>query len=327
MNKSNSTKASAPQRSGVERKRKLGKGLGALLGESKREEPLVRGGASVGVADQGDENAASDTLLKTLSVAKIDPLPGNPRKHFDEAALVELAASIASRGVIQPIIVRPKGAGRYQLVAGERRWRAAQKARLHEIPALVRDLSEREVIALALIENLQREDLNPVEEARAYQRLSEGEGMTQAEIASMVEKSRSHVANLQRLLGLPDKVLDLVEMGQLSMGHARALIGQQDAQKLAERAVNDNLSVRDIEKLVRQAAKGLSQGGGAITKPANANEENADIAAVQRHLEEFLGLNVRIRADTDPRSGAVTIQYGSLDQLDMLCQRLTGGDF
>ena len=215
MSKSDPIKFTAPPRSAADRKKKLGKGLGALLGETKREEPLVRGGASGGEVRGGDMGSASDSPLKSLSVAKIEPLPGNPRKHFDEAALEELAASIASRGVIQPIIVRPKGAGRYQLVAGERRWRAAQRARLHEIPALVRDLSEREVMALALIENLQREDLNPVEEARAYQRLSEDEGMTQAEIARMVEKSRSHVANLQRLLGLPGAVLDWVVVGEL----------------------------------------------------------------------------------------------------------------
>ena len=196
---------SVPPRTPADRKKKLGKGLGALLGETKREEPLVQadGGPNDGDAAQTAENTggSGDSALKSLPIASIQPLPGNPRKHFDEAALEELAASIASRGVIQPIIVRPRGKGRYQLVAGERRWRAAQKARLHQIPAIVRELSEREVMALALIENLQREDLNPVEEARAYQRLADDEGMTQAEIARMVEKSRSHVANIQRLLG------------------------------------------------------------------------------------------------------------------------------
>ena len=315
---------SVPQRGPADRKKKLGKGLGALLGETKREEPLVRGEKTEATnsALSGSANE-TDSPLNSLSIASIEPLPGNPRKHFDEATLEELAASIAKRGVIQPIIVRPHGAGRYQLVAGERRWRAAQKARLHEIPALVRDLDEREVMALALIENLQREDLNPVEEARAYQRLSDDEGMTQAEIARMVEKSRSHVANIQRLLGLPEAVLDLVEAGRLSMGHARALIGHEDAATLARQAVSDNLSVREIEKLVRKVAKSVKDANAAADLPAGAD---ADIVAVQRHLEEYLGLNVRIKADKDPRSGAVTIKYGSLDQLDMLCQRLTGGD-
>jgi ParB family chromosome partitioning protein len=319
---------SVPQRSPADRKKKLGKGLGALLGETRREEPLVAPSPNGQAGAPTTAGAAANTSpLKTLAVSSIEALPGNPRKHFDEAALDELAASIAARGVIQPIIVRPLENGRrYQLVAGERRWRAAQKARLHDIPALVRDLDDREVMALALIENLQREDLNPVEEARAYQRLADDEGMTQAEIARMVEKSRSHVANIQRLLGLPERVLDLVEEGKLSMGHARALIGQDDATKLARQAVNDNLSVREVERLVREAAKGEAN---SATAPAQRapSPEDADIAAVQRHLEEFLGLKVRIKADSDPRSGAITIRYATLDQLDLVCQRLTGGDF
>lgn len=313
---------SVPARSAADRKKKLGKGLGALLGEAKREEPLVRSDEEEGGGVASSGQSASESLLKMLSISAIEPLPGNPRKHFDGAALDELAASIASRGVIQPIIVRPIDNGKYQLVAGERRWRAAQKAQLHEIPALVRNLDEREVMALALIENLQREDLNPVEEARAYQRLSDEEGMTQAEIARMVEKSRSHVANIQRLLALPAAVLDLVEDGRLSMGHARALVGQEDASNLAKKAVNDNLSVREIEKLVRQLSKSQNAKEKISANPA----ENADIVAVQRHLEEFLGLNVRIKADSDPRSGSITIKYGTLDQLDLVCQRLTGGD-
>lgn len=321
---------SVPQRAPGDRKKKLGKGLGALLGETKREEPLVTQTSNkkqgVSAKSTSESEIASESPLKSLPIASIEPLPGNPRKHFDESALEELAASIATRGVIQPVIVRPAPKGRYQLVAGERRWRAAQKARLHEMPALVRELSDREVMALALIENLQREDLNPVEEARAYQRLADEEGMTQAEIARMVEKSRSHVANIQRLLGLPETVLDLVEGGKLSMGHARALVGQEDAASLAKKAVNDNLSVREIEKLVRKVAKAV-KGEVGTDAPVAPPSENADIVAVERHLEEFLGLKVRIQSDSDPRSGAITIKYGSLDQLDLVCQRLTGGDF
>ncbi|WP_427966049.1 ParB/RepB/Spo0J family partition protein [Altererythrobacter sp.] len=316
---------SVPHRSASDRKKKLGKGLGALLGESRREEPLVRREIT-GAAETGSETGDyRNSALTSLEIASIEPLPGQPRKRFDEASLNELAASISARGVIQPVIVRPRGQGRYQLVAGERRWRAAQKAQLHEIPALVRDLDDREVMALALIENIQREDLNPVEEARAYHRLSEEEGMTQAEIARMVEKSRSHVANLQRLLQLPDQVLDMVEENRLSMGHARALIGQEKALELARRAVNDNLSVREVEKLARNGgadAAGRAKAGQSSREPA----KDADIAAVQAHLEEFLGMNVRIKTDADPRSGAVTIRYRTLDQLDLICQRLTGGD-
>jgi ParB family transcriptional regulator, chromosome partitioning protein len=221
------------------------------------------------------------------------------------------------------VIVRPLPGGSYQLVAGERRWRAAQKAQLHEIPALVRDLSEREVMALALIENLQREDLNPIEEARAYHRLAEDEGLTQAEIARMVDKSRSHVANLQRLLSLPGLVIELVEEGRLSMGHARALVGVEDALALAETAIARQLSVREVEKLVRR--RSATPPTPRLARTGRDLGDAADIAAVQSHLEEFLGLSVRINADADPRSGAVTIRYRTLDQLDLICQRLTGG--
>ena len=309
-------------RGGADKPRRLGKGLGALMGETRREEPLVRrDDAPVEVA-----SVAGASPLRMLPLASIKPLPGNPRKYFDETALEELAASIATRGVIQPIIVRPHPEGQgYQLVAGERRWRAAQKARLHEIPALVRTLTDREVMALALIENLQREDLNPVEEARAYHRLSEDEGMIQADIARMVEKSRSHVANMMRLMSLPGPVLDLVEQGKLSAGHVRALIGREDAVQIAEIAVAEGLSVRDIEVLTRKPAKPDSA---APARQGHAEPaENADILAVQHHLEEFLGLGVKIKPEADPRKGTITIRYTTLDQLDLLCQRLTGGEF
>ncbi len=239
------------------------------------------------------------------------------------AALDELAESIATRGVIQPIIVRPQGNNSYQLVAGERRWRAAQRAQLHEIPALIRDLGDREVMALALIENLQRQDLNPIEEARAYHRLAEQEGLTQAEIARMVDKSRSHVANLQRLLALPEDVMTLVEDGRLSMGHARALIGAPNAGDIARSAVERQLSVREVERLVRRQAE--PRRAPRQSRHARDGADAADIAAVQSHLEEFLGMAVRINADADPRSGAVVVRYRTLDQLDLICQRLTGG--
>jgi ParB family chromosome partitioning protein len=306
-------------------KRGLGRGLGALLGEVRREEPLV---ALPSESDTGSADSVAPTLarrtdgLANLPVAAIEPHPGQPRRHFDEAALEELAASIATRGVIQPVIVRPLAGGRYQLVAGERRWRAAQRAQLHEIPALVRNLEERDVMALALIENIQREDLNPVEEARAYQQLGEREDLPQAEIARMVGKSRSHVANMQRLLSLPRAVLEHLEAGRLDMGHARALVGREDAEALAQRAVDEKLSVRDVEKLARRGETSrIRRQARESSDPA----KDADIAAVQNHLEEFLGLPVRIAADTDPRSGAVTIRYRTLDQLDLICQRLTGG--
>ena len=310
---------SVPQSTAARRKPPaLGRGLEALLGEVRREEPLVVGSPSpAAIADVVDGGLAQ------LAVASIEPDPEQPRRFFDDTALDELAASIAARGVIQPVIVRPLGAGRYRLVAGERRWRAAQRAQLHEIPALVRNLSDREVMALALIENLQREDLNPIEEARAYHRLAESEGMTQAEIARMVDKSRSHVANFQRLLSLPEPVIALVERGALSMGHARALIGCDDAVALAEDAAARQLSVREVEQLVRRKTRD----GGSTPRRARSDRqtaETADILAMQNHLEEFLGLSIKINVDADPTSGSVTIRYRTLDQLDLICSRLTG---
>lgn len=310
-------------------KRKLGRGLGALLGETHREEsvaPSEGGTALSSAAGQGEGGAgAPRSGLASIPVARIEPLPGQPRQIFDDEALDDLARSIAQRGVIQPVIVRPlERKGRYQLVAGERRWRAAQRAKLHEIPAIIRDLDQREVMAIALIENIQREDLNPIEEARAYQHLADEEGMSQAEIAELVDKSRSHVANHQRLLALPEKVIAYVERGQLSMGHARALIGHDAAEMLAEEAVTRNLSVRDVEKRVR--SKAGTSGRAPTAKPGRSgSHESEDIAAVERHLEEFLGMSLKIKPDADPSSGAITIRYKTLDQLDLLCQRLTGG--
>lgn len=312
-------------RSAADRKKKLGKGLGALMGETRREEPLVAGGGPKGTATAVSRETSSTDGLSSIPVASIEPLPGQPRTHFDDDALAELAASISQRGVIQPIIVRPIAGGRYQLVAGERRWRASQKARLHEIPAIVRDLDKREIMAIALIENLQRVDLNPIEEARAYRKLADEEGLSQSDIATMVDKSRSHVANLQRLLVLPDEVIDLVEGGKLSMGHARALIGNDDAVALAKSAVSQSLSVREVEQLAKGEGATPTKTGKA-RPPSRDPVKDADIAAVQRHLEEFLGLSVRIKTDTDPRTGLVTIRYKTLDQLDLICQRLTGGD-
>ncbi len=272
----------------------------------------------------GNVETAPTSGLASLPLSDITPLPGQPRQKFDDDALKELAGSIAARGVLQPVIVTRADGGKYRLVAGERRWRAAQIAKLQRIPAIVQDLSEADIMAIALIENLQREDLNPMEEARAYHRLAQDQGLTQVEIAEMVDKSRSHIANLQRLVGLPDAVTDMVETGTLSMGHARALVGHDDAAALARRAAKEGLSVRDVERL----AKGPVDTATSQRRTRSARDpmKDADIAAVQAHLEEFLGLTVRIKTDSDARSGMVTIKYRTLDQLDLICQRLTGGD-
>ncbi len=299
----------------------LGRGLGALLGDTRREEPVAPAGAKPAAKNAP---APIGEGLAMLSVSSIAPHPENPRVHFEEGALEDLAKSISARGVIQPVIVRPAKDGTYQLVAGERRWRAAQKAQVHEIPAIIRDLNDRDVTALALIENIQREDLNPVEEARAYHRLSDRDGMSQGDIAELVDKSRSHVANLMRLLSLPEGVLTMVEKGELSMGHARALINCDAAEQIAKEAAGGALSVREVEKRVRKASVGTEAPRRRAARPPR--EDNADIVAVEKHLEDFLGLPVQIKADEDPTSGVVIVRYKSLDQLDLVCQRLSGGE-
>jgi ParB family chromosome partitioning protein len=282
------------------RPQSLGRGLSSLLGEVTQETP-VAGGSSRG-------------SVQMIPTASIEPHPGQPRRTFDEAALAELAASIEKRGVIQPIVVRPHG-HRFQIVAGERRWRAAQRAHLHEIPAIVREFSEAETLEVALIENIQRADLNAIEEAQAYGRLAADYGHSQEELARLVNKSRSHVANLLRLLDLPDSVQQLVVSGDLTMGHARALITANDPASLAQEVVRRKLSVRDTER--------LAKGGSGRAPRRTAAGPDADIAALERQLSELLGVAVTVRHAGG--SGALTLNYSTLDQLDMICQRLTGG--
>jgi ParB family transcriptional regulator, chromosome partitioning protein len=282
----------------------LGRGLSALLGEVEREQPVEAG-----------ETRAEGVRL--IAIADIRPHPDQPRRHFDEEKLEELAQSIAERGVLQPIVVRKIGTG-YQIVAGERRWRAAQRARLHEVPALVRDLSDTETLEIAIIENIQRADLNAIEEAEAYQRLVSDFGHTQEALGKLVHKSRSHVTNLLRLLDLPGKVRQEVANGTLSMGHARALITADDPEKLAAEVIKRGLSVRDTEKLARSAKGGATKERAPKAQPTG----DADIVALERQLGDMLGLAVRIAHAGE--GGTVTLSYSSLDQLDMICQRLSG---
>jgi ParB family chromosome partitioning protein len=282
----------------------LGRGLSSLLGEVAREAPVG-----------GEDGARGD--IRRIPVASIEPNPDQPRRIFAEEALVELAESISARGLIQPIIVRPHG-HRFQIVAGERRWRASQKARLHEIPAIVREFSDEETLEVALVENIQRRDLNAIEEAQAYKRLVDDYGHTQEALGRIVHKSRSHVANLLRLLDLPAKVQVMVGAGQLSMGHARALVSANDAEGLADEVVRRGLSVRETEKLA-QSGKPTRQ------RPLPIKGAQADIAALERQLGDMLGLKVAIKHS--PKGGQVTLGYSTLDQLDMICQRLSGDKF
>jgi ParB family chromosome partitioning protein len=288
----------------------LGRGLNALLGEMARETPV-------------SPDAERPTGVRMLPVSAMAPHPDQPRRHFDEAMLDELAASIGSRGLIQPIVVRPHG-HQYQIVAGERRWRAAQRARLAEVPVVVRDLSDAETLEIALVENIQRQDLNAIEEAQAYQRLAGEYGHTQDALAKIVHKSRSHVANLLRLLELPDTVQAQVVDGSLSMGHARALLGAPDIEGLAEQVVTRGLSVRETEKLARDSKAPRTAAPARMPSRANGGGDanDADTAALERQLTDLLGVPVTIQhGDT---GGSLTLGYATLDQLDMLCQRLTG---
>lgn len=253
--------------------------------------------------------------IQMLSITALEPHPLQPRRHFDETSLDELAASIRSRGLIQPIVVRPVD-GRYQIVAGERRWRAAQRAHIHEIPAIIRDFDDLETLEVALLENIQRQDLNAIEEAEAYKRLMDEFGHTQEALGKLVHKSRSHIANLVRLLDLPFRVRSLVATGELSMGHARALITASNPESLADEVVRRGLSVRETERLA-SAGKARKERRGDGVRAANA-----DIAALERQLGDMLGLRVKITYG--PGGGSVALQFSSLDQLDMICQRLSG---
>ena len=302
----------------------LGRGLDSLFGEIKREEPLDLQSPTVTGEDVDPAGDVTVPLegLRSIAISDIRPNPDQPRQYFDNDALDELADSMKTRGVIQPIVVRPHGKN-FQIVAGERRWRAAQRARLHQIPAIIRQLSDEETLEIAIVENVQRKDLNAIEEAEAYVNLSNDFGHSQAKLAELVGKSRSHVANIMRLLDLPKTVRELVAEEKLSMGHARALINAPDAEALAKIAVKQGLSVRDVEKQVRKAM-GHKAKPDRLKNSKPADQNDADIKAVENHLGDLLGLKVTIQSDSQSGSGAMTIAYANLDQLDLICQRLTG---
>jgi len=285
----------------------LGRGLSALLGDSLPEAPV-----------SGDGEATTPSGIRQLPVSAMAPHPGQPRRYFDEDALDDLAQSIKARGLIQPIVVRPHGHS-YQIVAGERRWRAAQRARLHEVPVIVRELSDADTMEIALVENIQRQDLNAIEEAEAYARLIREFGHTQEALAKLVHKSRSHISNLMRLLDLPDSVRQMVLVGTIEMGHARALIGAPDPAKLARQVADRNLSVRDTEKLAREAKPASTR---RRESAGQGGSRDADLAALEVQLGDVLGLKVQI-AHSD-KGGTLSVSYGTLDQLDMVCQRLSG---
>lgn len=289
-------------------RRGLGRGLSALMADVGAD--LSFDGAQATAPDEG--------AVQFIAIDRIQPNPDQPRQQFEPGALRELADSIREKGVIQPLILRlrPDGDGIHEIVAGERRWRAAQIAQLHQVPAIIRDYTDAEVLEIAIVENIQRADLNAIEEAQAYRQLIDRFGHTQEKIAEALGKSRSHIANLLRLLGLPEEVQSMVRVGTLSAGHARALITSADPVALAEKVVGRGLSVRETEALARQVQH----------RVRNSASDRRQKEADTRVLEEDLSANLRMAVIIDHRAGGegrLTIQYKTLEQLDQLCQLLS----
>ena len=285
-------------------KRHLGRGLSALLGGDENE------------AAAGTPAAAPVAPTRTAPIEFLHPSAMQPRTQFDEDKLEQLAQSIREKGVLQPILVREHrtNKGEWEIVAGERRWRAAQKAQLHDVPIVVRDLSDRDTLEIALIENVQRQDLNPIEEARAYRRLMQEFAYTQETLSDHIGKSRSHIANLLRLLELPESVRAMLSDGRLTVGHARPIINLPNVVELAEAIVAKGLSVRDAERLAQKKKTKY----GRVAKPAR--EKDADTRALERDLTAKLGLKTEIQFDG--KGGTLVIHYQSLEQLDELIAKL-----
>ncbi len=282
--------------------RRLGRGLAALIGEM--DKPVEAAATAVRAADT------------KVPIEHVVANPNNPRRHFAEADLVDLAQSIRQHGIVQPVVVRSASSvGQYEIIAGERRWRAAQRASLTEIPVIIREVSDRTALELAIVENVQRADLNPVEEANGYQQLIDHHNYTQADLGQVIGRSRSHVANTLRLLKLPDAIQGMIVDGTLSAGHARTLVTASDPAGLARRIVEEGLSVRQAEALAQQPA------GHADIKPAKSLKQvDADTASLEKALRDAIGLKVAIKHGS--RGGTLAISYKTLEQLDDICRKL-----
>jgi ParB family chromosome partitioning protein len=284
-------------------RRGLGRGLSALMADVNADSSAI-------------PNRRPDLLVP---VEKVFPNPDQPRRDFSAESLADLAASIRAQGIIQPLIVRPRGEGDYEIVAGERRWRAAQLALLHEIPVIVRSLSDDEMLQVAIVENIQRADLNPIEEAHAYRQLMDRFGHTQEKVSEALAKSRSYIANLLRLLQLPEDVQAHLREGRLSAGHARALITTPNPSELARQVIARGLTVRQTEELAKSAAS-------RSTTPRTArphSEKDADTRALEADLSANLGMSVSIDHEAGGNAGLLRIRYNSLDDLDLLCRALS----
>ena len=289
--------------------KRLGRGLSSLLGETSQTQ------ADAAMPASPDRLAETSHQFKMIPVELITTGPWQPRQHFDEEGIEELAKSIAQKGIIQPVLLRinPENNKIYQIVAGERRWRAAQRATLHEIPALIQDFSDKDAAELALVENIQRRDLSVVEEAESYHALMSAHGYTQEECAEMVGKSRSHIANLLRLLHLPEQVRKMLMHQQITMGQARPLIGHPDAEKLARQIADEQLSARQVEALIRKPAK----------KPSvAAAEKSNDVRAIEARAQTELGLSLSLDWNNEKEAGKIAIRLTSLDQLEDVLTKL-----
>ena len=289
------------------KKRNLGRGLSSLMADIDSA-PITMKAAR-----------ADNSGVQVLPIEKVFPNPDQPRRDFDQDELNNLGDSITTHGLIQPILVRPMSgrAGDYQIVAGERRWRAAQLARLNDVPVIIREMDEQTLMEVAIIENVQRSDLNAIEEALGYKALMDRFGHTQEKMASTLGKSRSHIANLLRLLNLPDSVQAMVRDAQLSNGHARALVGRDDALSLAKQIIAWGLSVRDIEKIIKKRDRIAS------SKQGKAAQKDSDTRALEADLKAQLKMNVDIEHNADRQTGKLVITYETLDQLDLLCALLS----
>jgi ParB family chromosome partitioning protein len=302
--------------SATEKGRRLGRGLSALLGEPEAEH--------LDAAVDSPTPSGVSAGVQAIPIELIRPNPEQPRRTIGEDELSALAASIAEKGIVQPILVRPISGEKssFEIVAGERRWRAAQRAQLHEIPALIRELNDLETLEIGIIENVQRTDLNPVEEAQAYKQLIDKFGHSQERIAQSVSKSRSHVANMVRLLALPGPVLDMLAEGQLTTGHARAIATAPDPEELASIVVSRDLSVRAAEALSRKA---LDRPTPSKRKTKDKNvEKDSDTIALEADITARLGLDVDIRHGS--KGGEIRVHYQTLEQLDDVCRRLSATD-
>lgn len=313
------------------KKRGLGRGLDALFQDARKEEevftPKLKRADEIVSAVLKEEASSVSTAntpsaQRKIAIEKLQPGKFQPRTHFKEEALANLAESISVHGVLQPLLVRPIGSGSFEIIAGERRWRAAQKARVHELPVVVLDLNDNDTLEIALIENLQREDLSSIEEAEGYQRLIEEFSHTQDALAKHLGKSRSHVTNTLRLLKLPAAVKKYVEDGALSAGHARALIGCSNAAEIANSVVKRGLSVRQTEKLVKNVAEGKPAQKVKSKTKKTATYKDVDVLALEDKMSSLLGMTVTIDSKEDG-SGSLSVGYTNLEQLDDVLERLS----